>query len=81
VTDVRAVNFIGSRGLNHRQLKAFLDEVETEYSDICTAVKFVGLAKVTTDLQRFLSSLDEIKIFVLKKSQPVILEIQVGYVI
>jgi len=29
-----AVNFMRSRGLNHRQFKAFLDEIESDYRGI-----------------------------------------------
>ncbi|CAB3239226.1 unnamed protein product [Arctia plantaginis] len=31
---VSTVNFIKSRGLNHRQLKQFLDDIEREYGDL-----------------------------------------------
>ena len=35
---VQCVNYIRARGLNHRQLKAFLDEPDTEYSDVVTSL-------------------------------------------
>ena len=31
---VKVVNFIRSRGLNHREFKAYLDEVGSEYEDV-----------------------------------------------
>jgi len=35
-------------GLYHRQLKAFLSNIKSEYGDVtlCTALKFIGLDKV-----------------------------------
>lgn len=33
-TITRAVNFIRAKGLNHRQFKAFLSELDTEYGDL-----------------------------------------------
>ena len=40
------VSYIRARGLNHRQLKAFLDEQDTEYSDIVyfSAVRWLSRA-------------------------------------
>jgi len=40
---VSTVNFIRSRGLNHRQFKAFLTEIEVDYGDV--SVKFAGLVE------------------------------------
>ena len=36
---VKAVNFIRSRGLNHREFKAFLDEVGSGYEDLVYLTK------------------------------------------
>lgn len=67
---VKAVNFIRSRGLNHRQFKEFLDEIECEYGDVLyySEVRWLSRGKV---LQRFLNLIEEIKIFLIEKSQPV----------
>jgi hypothetical protein len=43
--DVSAVNFIRSRGLNHRQFEALSDDIEIEHGDILYFCA-VGLAKV-----------------------------------
>jgi len=43
--DVSAFNFIWSRGLNHRQFKAFLDKVESEYGDIVYYCKVPWVSK------------------------------------
>jgi len=43
--DVSAFNFIWSRGLNHRQFKAFLDKIESEYGDIVYYCKVPWVSK------------------------------------
>ena len=45
---VKAVNFIRSRGLNHREFKAFLDEVGSGYDDIIHLSKVRWLSKAAT---------------------------------
>ena len=49
---VQCVNNIRARGLNHRQFKAFLDELDSEYSDVVyfSAVRWLGRAAT---LKRF----------------------------
>jgi len=47
MTDVVSeVNFIRSRGQNHRQFRAFLDESEVNIVTLYSAVKLIGLTKV-----------------------------------
>nr|XP_039268376.1 general transcription factor II-I repeat domain-containing protein 2-like [Styela clava] len=67
---VKAVNFIRSRGLNHREFKAFLDEVGSEYEDVVYFSKVRWLSKAAT-LKRFQLLLPEIKVFLEKKKQNV----------
>ena len=42
---VKAVSFIRSRGLNHREFKAFLDEVGSGYEDVVYFSKVRWLSK------------------------------------
>ena len=60
----KAVNFIQSRGLNQRQFKEFLNEIECEYRDVLyyNEVRW---------LSRGLNLIEEIKMFLNQKSQPV----------
>ena len=67
---VKAVNFIRSRGLNHREFKAFLDEVGSEYEDVVYISKVRWLSKAAT-LKRFQLLLPEIKVFLEEKKQNV----------
>ena len=62
---VKIVNFIRSRGLNHREFKAFLDEVGSEYEDVVYFSKVRWLSRATT-LKRFQLLLSEIKQFMEK---------------
>jgi hypothetical protein len=43
MTDVSAFNFIRPGGLKHRQLKAFLDEIEGKYGDSVRSYGFASL--------------------------------------
>ena len=45
---VKVVNFIRSRGLNHREFKAYLDEVGSEYEDVVYFSKVRWLSRSTT---------------------------------
>ena len=45
---VKAVNFIKSRGLNHREFKAFLEEVGSRYEDVVCFSKVRWLSKAAT---------------------------------
>ena len=67
---VKAVNFIRSRGLNHREFKAFLDEVGSGYKDVVYFSKVRWLSKAAT-LKRFQLLLPEIKVFLEEKKQNV----------
>lgn len=66
---VSTVNFIRSRGLNHRQFREFLSELESEYSDLQyhTAVRWLSSGKV---LLRFFELKFEIEIFLKNKNHP-----------
>ena len=71
MTDVvKVVNFIRSRGLNHREFKAYLDEVGSEYEDVVYFSKVRWLSRATT-LKRFQLLLPEIKQFMEKKKKNV----------
>ena len=61
---VKVVNLIRSRGLNHREFKAFLDEVGSGYKDV------VYFSKAAT-LKRFQLLLPKIKVFTEEKKQNV----------
>jgi hypothetical protein len=67
---VKTVNFIRSRGLNHRQFKTFLEEIEAEYGDLLyyCEVRWLSRGKV---LMRFLKLLDEVKVFLIEKGKSV----------
>ncbi|XP_071052939.1 general transcription factor II-I repeat domain-containing protein 2-like [Onthophagus taurus] len=59
---VSTVNFIKSRGLNHRQFKQFLDDIESEYGDLLYYTEVRWLSRGLT-LERFLNLIEEIGIF------------------
>uniref|UniRef100_H2Y679 HAT C-terminal dimerisation domain-containing protein n=1 Tax=Ciona savignyi TaxID=51511 RepID=H2Y679_CIOSA len=67
---VEVVNFIRSRGLNHRQCKAYLEEVGSEYEDVVYFSKVRWLSRAAT-LKRFKLLLPEIKQFMETKKQNV----------
>ena len=67
---VKAVNFITSRGLNHREFKAFLEEVGSGYKDVVYFSKVRWLSKAAT-LKRFQLLFPEIKVFLEEKKQNV----------
>ena len=49
---VQCVNYIRARGLNHRQFKAFLDGLDSEYSDVVYFSSVRWLSRAAT-LKRF----------------------------
>lgn len=67
---VSTVNFIKSRALHHRQFKQFLDEIEAQYGDVVFFTEVRWLSRGNT-LQRFVSLLDEIVIFLNEKGKVV----------
>ncbi|KAI5152557.1 hypothetical protein ENBRE01_2918, partial [Enteropsectra breve] len=70
---VAIVNFIRARGLNHREFRNFLLEIDAEYPDLPyhTAVRWLSKGKV---LKRFFELRAEIDIFLKEKnnSQPLL---------
>jgi len=66
---VSVVNFIKNRGLNHRQFKSFLEEIEAEYHDLIYYCEARWLSRGKT-LQRFSDLLEEIEIFLNEKQKP-----------
>ena len=70
---VMAVNLIRSRDLNHREFKAFLDEVGSGYEDVVYFSKVRWLSKAAT-LKRFQLLLPEIKVFLKEKQNEDFLE-------
>lgn len=67
---VPTVNFIKSRGLNHRQFKQFLKETESEYGDLLFYTEVRWLSCGAT-LERFLILIEEIEIFLTDKKKDV----------
>lgn len=67
-TITRAVNFIRAKGLNHRQFKAFLSELEAEHGDLPyhTEVRWLSQGKV---LQRCFELREEICLFLDSKGK------------
>ena len=67
---VKTVNFIRSRGLNHRQFKSLLIDMDSEYGELLyyTEVRWPSRGKV---LKRFLALRNEIALFMDTKNKPV----------
>ena len=57
---VKTINFIRSRSLNHRQFKAFLNEISAEYDDVTYYCEVRWLSKGKM-LKRFYELINEIK--------------------
>ena len=66
---VNSINFIRSRGLNHRQFKAFLDELSSEYEDVTYYCEVRWLSKGKM-LKRFYDLRQEIANFMESKEKP-----------
>ena len=67
---VQSVNFIQSRALNHRQFKAMLDELDSEYGDLVYFLNVCWLSRAAT-LKRFGDLKSKIKNFMKEKGQDV----------
>lgn len=69
---VSTINFIKSRGFNHRQFKTFLEDIESTYGDLIfhTEVRWLIVSRDQT-LERFLNLFDEIEIFITEKNKTV----------
>ncbi|XP_023234372.1 general transcription factor II-I repeat domain-containing protein 2A-like [Centruroides sculpturatus] len=67
---VKIMNFIRPRGSNHRDFKAYLEEVRSECNDVIYFSKVRWLSKAAT-LKRFRLLLSEIKEFMQSKKQNV----------
>ena len=63
-----AVNFIRSRGLNHRQFRSFLEEIQSDYQDVPyhTDVRWLSRGNV---LKRFVELRSEIRQFLTEKGK------------
>ena len=59
---IRAVNFIRARGLNHRQLQKFLENLDTKYQDLAYFSEVRWLRKDSM-LQRFYELRKEVVLF------------------
>ncbi|KAI6652455.1 General transcription factor II-I repeat domain-containing protein 2A-like [Oopsacas minuta] len=67
---VNTVNFIRSKGLNHRQFQAFLAEIGSDYNDVIYFSQVRWLSRAST-LARYWSLLEEIKTFMTIKGKDV----------
>lgn len=67
---VKCINHIRSRGLKHRQFRAFLEEIESEYEDVLyfTEVRWLSRGNV---LKRFFELRAEVKAFIEKDGMAV----------
>ncbi|XP_056637725.1 general transcription factor II-I repeat domain-containing protein 2-like [Diorhabda sublineata] len=66
---VKTINFIRSRGLNHRQFKTFLDEISAEYNDVTYFCEVRSMSKGKM-LKRFSELRNEIADFMKIKDKP-----------
>ena len=67
---VKTINFIRSRGLNHRQFKSFFVDMGSEYGELLyhSEVRWLGRGKV---LKRFFTLRNKIALFMETKNKPV----------
>uniref|UniRef100_A0A6P7GGF7 General transcription factor II-I repeat domain-containing protein 2-like n=1 Tax=Diabrotica virgifera virgifera TaxID=50390 RepID=A0A6P7GGF7_DIAVI len=67
---IKIVNFIRSRGLNHRQFRQFLQDLDEKFSDVpyFTEVRWLSRGVV---LERFFALRDPIQAFMLEKGNPI----------
>uniref|UniRef100_A0A674N6P6 SPIN-DOC-like zinc-finger domain-containing protein n=1 Tax=Takifugu rubripes TaxID=31033 RepID=A0A674N6P6_TAKRU len=69
-TVVSTINFIKSRGLNNRQFKELLSELESEYGDLVYHCEVRWLSR-SNMLERFYTLREEVKHFMEMKGKPV----------
>lgn len=69
-TVVSCINFIKSRGLNNRQFKELLNDLDSEYGDVVYYCEVRWLSRGNM-LMRFYELLDEVKLFMEMKEKPV----------
>eukprot|EP00066_Takifugu_rubripes_P002448 XP_003964395.1 PREDICTED: general transcription factor II-I repeat domain-containing protein 2-like [Takifugu rubripes] len=69
-TVVSTINFIKSRGLNNRQFKELLSELESEYGDLVYHCEVQWLSRANM-LARFYTLREEVKHFMEMKGKPV----------
>jgi len=67
---VQCVNYIRAGGLNHRQFKAFLEELDSDYPDVVYFSAVRWLSRAAT-LKRFWNLRKEIESFMINKQQNV----------
>ncbi|KAI6657860.1 General transcription factor II-I repeat domain-containing protein 2A-like [Oopsacas minuta] len=67
---LNTVNFIRSKGLNHRQFQEFLAEVGSDYNDVIYFSQVRWLSRAST-LTRYWSLLEEIQTFMTIKGKDV----------
>ena len=67
-TVVTCINFIKSRGLNYRQFRQFLDDIDTDHEDLLyyTEVRWLSRGKM---LKRFYELKDEVSAFMTMKGK------------
>uniref|UniRef100_A0A8D8SJW9 General transcription factor II-I repeat domain-containing protein 2B n=4 Tax=Cacopsylla melanoneura TaxID=428564 RepID=A0A8D8SJW9_9HEMI len=68
---VKTVNFIKSKGLNHRDFQTFLEQMESEYGDVLyySEVRWLSRGKM---LDRVFQLKDEIKVFMSLKGKDIL---------
>ena len=66
---IKAVNFIGAQGLNHRQFQKFLNDLDSEHQDLAYFSKVRWLSKGSM-LRRFYELRKEVALFLKNKGRP-----------
>ena len=68
---VKTINYIRARGLNHRQFRKLLDEMESQYGDLLyyTEVRWLSRGAM---LRRFYELREEVNHFMVEKGKPVL---------